>query len=329
MERSKMPTQLKKFKKTRNCHQCKTGKPPDSLTHCTNGTIHASGYPHRRRCRKAYCHRCITRHYDAAFPEHPASWICFACRQKCNCAKCRNARKRKTMPRIEAYKTYTHAPPASYQPVPSRSPMSETLAKNIYSASSLYQTLQQADVMLNRYILCRAEAVAALNGTPPAAVPHAPGSIPSQSTTGYYKPATNYLRSHPAATTVTAPSPVTSTSALSPADVYRRAVYRRTQAVDASSPAAAPTAATGTTSVASMPHASTLTPSTTSTSTLATSPGTFSPLTTATNTSTMAAPATPAAPITAAATAASTLNAMKMPSSTLDTLASTVSSQSF
>eukprot|EP01083_Nonionella_stella_P015777 44151_1 len=76
-----------------SCHQCKSLRKREELTHCTNGDESNSKH---RMCRKKYCYKCLRKFYGEYLNGADLNfWKCPACRSMCCCAACRRKSTRK------------------------------------------------------------------------------------------------------------------------------------------------------------------------------------------------------------------------------------------
>src|SRR4051794_38794059 len=80
--------------------RCHTTYDEMSLMFCTTQAHGAR----KRRCRKKYCHTCLSRYYGAGDTKNSklnlpgpgganANWHCPACLNKCSCVRCRKERE--------------------------------------------------------------------------------------------------------------------------------------------------------------------------------------------------------------------------------------------
>lgn len=107
-----------------SCHQCKSRRSNEDLTHCTSSLNKKNK---AAMCRKKYCSHCLTKFYN----EQPMpgnvqagqSWKCPACRKICCCAACRRRDLSRSYDGRHPYHHYPanqrlpHGPyyPAAYQ----------------------------------------------------------------------------------------------------------------------------------------------------------------------------------------------------------------------
>ena len=148
------------------CHQCKSARMFRSLLSCTR-SARIPGHS-RRRCSKAYCDRCLARHYGLALAKMTnvakQAWTCPACLSTCNCCECERQRTAQSGAR-GAYHTSTlssfprrsvHPYGASRYSSSSSDPLSDTapagcqippstLVGSVYHGQTQTRTRQQTE----------------------------------------------------------------------------------------------------------------------------------------------------------------------------------------